>query len=269
MDFLRYAIVYGDNGHFAIGLSVDDSDPELTHLVRRADGFDRACHAIPQVRDWISQAEPLTPVMGFGGIRNRWFGSTHRGQPLALGLLHAGDSARETNPFYGKGCSAALVSAHLVADALLTTRDPAERGRLYARRMHAELHPYHELAIATDRMFRARAQAARGARVPLAYRIIGQFYVTFAVPAAFEDAQVARTLLGLQHMRRPYSMRAKLNLIGRMVYLALRRLPKRAGVAPLALPQRSQFVALSPEIQVGGDASAPRSTPTHADTTNS
>jgi 2-polyprenyl-6-methoxyphenol hydroxylase-like FAD-dependent oxidoreductase len=231
MDFLRFAIVYGETGHFAIGLSVDDSDAQLTQLVRRPEGFERVCRTIPQVRDWVTNAQPLTKVLGFGDIENRWVDATQRGRPLALGLLHAGDSARETNPFYGKGCTAALVSAHLVADVLHHTRDPGERGRLY------------DFSVATDRMFRARSLATRGGRVPLAHRLIGHAYLTLVVPAAFEDAQVARTLLGIQHMRSPSSLQARLALAARMLYLALRRLPRRARAPKLLLPQRSEFVA--------------------------
>jgi 2-polyprenyl-6-methoxyphenol hydroxylase-like FAD-dependent oxidoreductase len=246
MDFLRFAIVYGEDGHFAIGLSIEESDTELTQIVKRAEGFQRICHAIPQIRDWVAQAEPLTPVMGMGEIRNRWTETTRGGKPLALGLLHAGDSARETNPFYGRGCSAAFVSAHLVADVLRESRDPLVRGRTFAARMRRELLPYYELSVATDRMFRARAMAARGSRASLAQRMIAHGYITLAVPAAFEDAKVARMLLGIQHMRSPYGVLAKFKLIARMLYLFARRVRKREKPAPFVPPQRSQFITVPP-----------------------
>jgi 2-polyprenyl-6-methoxyphenol hydroxylase-like FAD-dependent oxidoreductase len=247
MDFLRFAIIYGEDRHFAIGFSIDESDAELVQMIKRADGFDRVCRAIPQLNDWIEKADPCTPVMGMGEIRNRWTHSMNGGRPLVLGLLHAGDSVHETNPFYGRGCSAALVDAHLLADALLASRDPIERARAFAAGVRAQLLPYYDVSVAADRMFKARSQAARGLPVPLAQRIVGHVYLTLAVPAAFEDAHVARVLLGIQHMRRPYSALAGLKLIARMLYLAVRRLTKRTKPVATTLPQRSQILALPRE----------------------
>jgi 2-polyprenyl-6-methoxyphenol hydroxylase-like FAD-dependent oxidoreductase len=247
LDFLRFAIIYGEGGHFAIGFSVDESDTELVQMIKRAEGFERVCHAIPQLKDWVEKADPLTAVMGMGDIRNRWTHSSDRGRPLVLGLLHVGDSAHETNPFYGRGCSAALVDAHLVAAALLASSDPLERARTFAERVRIELLPYYDVSVAADRMFQARSMAARGLRVPLSQRLVAHAYLTLAVPAAFEDASVARALLGIQHMRKPYGVLTGLRLMARMLYLAVRRLGKQAKPAPAILPQRSQIMLLPRE----------------------
>lgn len=242
LDFLRYAIVYGERGHFAIGFSVDDTDAELERAVKRADGFERVCQAIPQVRDWVENAVALTPVMGMGDMHNCWIDFTTRGRPLALNLLHAGDSASVTNPFYGRGCSAALLSTHLLAEALLATRDPLERARLFSARVRAELLPYYDISVAADRMFQARSAASRGLPVSLANRIIGHGYVTLAVPAAFEDAGVARALLAIQHMHGSQSLLRKLKLVARMLYLAVRRIGRRARPLAAPLPQRGEII---------------------------
>ena len=244
IDFLRYAIVYGEDGHFAIGFSVAEDDDELIRMIRRAEGFDGICDVIPQLRDWVTKADALTPVMGMGNIRNRWIEWADGKRPLVLGLLHAGDSARETNPFYGRGCSAAFVDAHLVAEALLASRDPAQRARSFAARVRAELRPYYEIAVRADLMFQARSLSARGFPISIAHRLIGHAYFTLAVPAAFEDAGVARVLLGVQHMRPPRGVLTALRLLGRMLYLALRRVLRRSKPAsPLSLPLRSQILA--------------------------
>jgi 2-polyprenyl-6-methoxyphenol hydroxylase-like FAD-dependent oxidoreductase len=236
LDFLRYAIVYGEDRHFAIGFSIAESDTELIQTMKRAHGFERVCAAIPQVSDWVAHADPLTPVMGAGDIRNRWIHWADRGKPKVLGLLHAGDSARETNPFYGRGCSAAFVEAHLVADALLASSDPAVRARHFALAVRAELQPYYELAISTDRLFEARSNAARGQSISLYDRLVAGAYLKLAVPAAFEDHQVARKLLGVQHMRRPLTVLAGAKLVSRMCVLALRRLLGRSKPISWSLP---------------------------------
>jgi 2-polyprenyl-6-methoxyphenol hydroxylase-like FAD-dependent oxidoreductase len=244
LDFLRFAIVYGENGHFAVGFSIAESDDELMQRVRRAEGFDQVCHAIPQVKDWISQADPITPVMGVGDIRNRWIHWADGHRPFVLGLLHAGDSARETNPFYGRGCSAAFVDAHLVAEALLASRDPRQRARIFAASVRRELRPYYELSVATDRMFRARSLAARGLPVSVLERVSAQAYLSLAVPAAFEDQQVARTLLGVQHMRKPLNVLAGCKLMGRLLFLAARRMLRLSKPVPWSLPPpRSHILA--------------------------
>ena len=244
MDFLRYAIVYGENGHFAIGFSVAESDSELVQTMKRAEGFERVCAAIPQVRDWVGHAEPLTPVMGAGDIINRWVHWADGGKPLVLGLLHAGDSARETNPFYGRGCSAAFVEAHLVADALLATRDHEERARRFAASVKAELQPYYELAVSTDRLFESRSMASRGLPISLLDRMIAHAYLKLAVPAAWEDRQVARSLMGIQHMRRPYNAIQGMKLFTRMLVLLLRRLARRSQPITWTMPpSRSALLA--------------------------
>ena len=244
LDFLRFAIIYGEHGHFALSFSVAESDHELIQTMKRAEGFERVCRQIPQLKDWVAHAEPLTPVMGLGDIRNRWVHWADRGKPLVLGLLHAGDSARETNPFYGRGCSAAFVEAHLIADALLASRDPAERARRFAAMVRKELQPYYELAVSTDRLFEARSQAARGVPISLDKRMVAHAYLKLAVPAAFEDHGVARSLLGVQHMRRPLGAIAGTKLVLRMLLLALRRWLRRGPTIVWAPPPaRGQLLA--------------------------
>jgi 2-polyprenyl-6-methoxyphenol hydroxylase-like FAD-dependent oxidoreductase len=248
LDYLRFAIVYGEDGHFAISFSIAASDEELKQLVRRADGFDRVAHTIPQVRDWVEHADALTPVMGVGDARNRWVNWADRGRPLVLGLLHAGDSARETNPIYGRGCSTAFVDAHLVAEALAASKDPEQRARWFGARVRAELRPYYELAASTDRLFQARAMASRGLPISPIDRFVGHAYLKLAVPAAFEDHHVARVLLGMQHMRRPSSPLATFALIARMFYLAVRRLFGLGKPLPkIEIPLRKQITALAGE----------------------
>ena len=93
-------------------------------------------------------------------------------------------------------------------------------------------------------MFRARVLAARGERISFEARMTAAAYMALAVPAAFEDATVARGLLGIQHMRPP-SVVAGLGLIARMLYLALRRLWRGKKIAPLTIrPPRSQVIAV-------------------------
>jgi 2-polyprenyl-6-methoxyphenol hydroxylase-like FAD-dependent oxidoreductase len=248
MDFLRFAIVYEEDGRFAIGFSIAEDDVELAGRIKRADGFDRVCHAIPQIRQWVAEAEPLTPVMGVGNIQNRWVHWAERGTPSVLGLLHAGDTARETNPFYGRGCSAAFLEAHLVADALRATRSPEKRARMFAASVRRELRPYYEIALKTDRMFQARSMAARGAPLSAGQRMTANAYLRFVVPAVFEDHAVARSLLGVQHMRRPYGLLTVLALFARLSYLAARRVAR--GVSPVRTsmpPPRSEIMALPQE----------------------
>jgi hypothetical protein len=153
---------------------------------------------------------------------------------------------RETNPFYARGCSAAFLEAHLVADALRATRSPQKRAERFAASVRSELRPYYEFALRTDRMFQARSLAARGSRLSASQRLAANAYLRFVVPAAFEDQTVARSLIGVQHMRRPYTLFTALALFARLMYLAVRRISRRVEPVRVSLPPpRSEIMELA------------------------
>ncbi len=52
------------------------------------------------------------------GLLNKWSDYVVDGEPAAIGLVPVGDAVLCTNPLYGRGCSTAYWSAHLLATAV-------------------------------------------------------------------------------------------------------------------------------------------------------
>ena len=92
------------------------------------------------------------------------------------------------------------------------------------------------------------SDAARGASLSASERMTANAYLRFVVPAVFEDHAVARSLLGVQHMRRPYGVLTVLALFARLLYLAVRRVGRGVSPVPASVPpQRGEIMALPQE----------------------
>jgi len=120
LGYLKFGVFIGDSRTFSITLAVPDNDPELRKLLSDPDRFDDAARLLAPAAAWLDgRAEPITPdVHVMAGLVNRWRELVPNGEPAALGLVGVGDAVLCTNPLYGRGCSTAFWSAHLLADAI-------------------------------------------------------------------------------------------------------------------------------------------------------
>ncbi len=102
---------------------------------------------------WLDgRAEPITDqVHVMAGLLNRWREYVVDGRPLALGVFPIGDALMCTNPLYGRGCSTAFWSAHLLGEALAANPDdPLAQAQAYDAAVRAELRPWYRATVLQD-----------------------------------------------------------------------------------------------------------------------
>jgi flavin-dependent dehydrogenase len=107
-----------------------------------------------------------------------------------------------TNPLYGRGCSFAAVSAHLLLDALESSADPGQRLLRYRADIERELRPYYDVMRQADRSAIKRAKAALlpEARPSLRGKIVKSFMEDGIAIAMRTDLDLMRAFLKGFHM---------------------------------------------------------------------
>jgi flavin-dependent dehydrogenase len=140
-----------DNGFFSVTFGFDMQDLSLRRELRRQREFHQACETIPQVTQWVRRADAVTDVFATGGLRNSWRTYVAAGKALVCGFFAIGDALAHTNPGYGAGCSWAAEHAHVLAEALERTADPAERAFLFDQHVRDEAYPFYSFMAASDR----------------------------------------------------------------------------------------------------------------------
>jgi 2-polyprenyl-6-methoxyphenol hydroxylase-like FAD-dependent oxidoreductase len=201
LDYVKYAIFYAEHGHFAVAFACAEQERDLLDNLRRPEGFDTMCRQIPVLRAWIDRSEPVTKVLGASKISNRW--TRLAAKSGVTGFFFLGDAAFEANPIYGRGCAAAFIQSHLLAQVLVSESDPERRVELFDARLQAELLPYHDVSVKSDQLFHTRANRARGGPVSVRDRLRLYAYEKLLVPAVFADLIVAREILNVMSMGRP------------------------------------------------------------------
>lgn len=163
LDHLKFGVFPGDDRTFSITLAAHAGDDEMRRLLLEPATFLRVAGSIPATAAHVEpdRAEPITGVEVMARLLNRRRRFLDDdGVPTVLGLHAVGDAHTCTNPLYGRGCSLAMVQAHLLADALDEHGDDHDaRARAYEATSRREITPWYKAAVAQDRM--ARAQVAR------------------------------------------------------------------------------------------------------------
>jgi 2-polyprenyl-6-methoxyphenol hydroxylase-like FAD-dependent oxidoreductase len=214
LGWVKIAVFPGDADTFSITVGAPVDDPGLKELAdpRR---FERFVTAFPRVAAWRARgvSAPIggkdTPVLVMGQLRNRLRRFVDGEGPLAPGLLVVGDAAYHSNPIYGRGCAQALVQAALLDEAVgRHPHDPIAAARLLHRLSEAQLRPFWDAAVASDRRSRGDRRAVPPGN-PLAYLAVmaqeafGWFLERGMLPATRVDPVVFRGLLRVFHMLEP------------------------------------------------------------------
>jgi 2-polyprenyl-6-methoxyphenol hydroxylase-like FAD-dependent oxidoreductase len=235
LGWVKIAVFPGDADTFSItvGAPVDDAGLKELADPRR---FERFVTAFPQIAPWRARgvSAPIagkdTLVLVMGQLRNRLRRFVDAEGPLAPGLLVVGDAAYHSNPIYGRGCSQALVQAALLDQAVgRHPRDPVAAARLLHRLSEAQVRPFWDAAVASDRRARGDRRAAPPGN-PLAYLTLmaqeafGWFLERGMLPATRVDPVVFRGFLRVFHMLEPPER------LARDPELVLRSLPMLARV---------------------------------------
>jgi 2-polyprenyl-6-methoxyphenol hydroxylase-like FAD-dependent oxidoreductase len=252
LDFLGYATFYAEHGTFALTFGCPVDEKELAAAMHRPEGFEALCRQLPVLERWIDAAEPTTKVLGAGLFENRWTRYGAAGGNKLLGFFACGDSYVETNPMYGRGCSAAFMEAHVLASVLMSVTDPDARARRYYETAGAMLKPYYDLSIATDRMYHMRARMSRGAPLTLGERVLNWGYEAAWMPAVESNLVVAREMVKSAQMREMSSAATRLAVVLQLVLALLRTLFGGQRAPDAVTPRRIELLHRLPAHQDDG-----------------
>jgi 2-polyprenyl-6-methoxyphenol hydroxylase-like FAD-dependent oxidoreductase len=204
LEYMKFGVFPGDNGCFSITLCVPEIEEELRKKVVDPATFDAVCARLPGLQPWVDPrtATPISRVFGMGDLSSRWRDFAPGGKAAVLGVFAVGDSLVRSNPLYGRGCSFAAVSAHLLRDALQMFEDPAARAEAYQRRIGAELRTYFNSMRDQDRgaIRRARAALTPGYQPSLKGKLTRAFLEDGVAIAIRSDVDLLRAALRGFHM---------------------------------------------------------------------
>jgi 2-polyprenyl-6-methoxyphenol hydroxylase-like FAD-dependent oxidoreductase len=213
LGWVKLAIFPGDSGTFSITIGTPVADEALKEL-QDPEAFERFLKAFPSIAPWRARGVsrpidgPTTPVRVMGRLRNRRKVFVDRDGPLATGLFVVGDAAYHSNPIYGRGCPMALMQATFLDQAIARhPRDPIAAARHLHRSNEAEVRPFWDAAVVSDRrMLREGRREVDALANPKAFlvsaaeRLFGLFLERGVLPATRVDPVVFRSLLRIFHM---------------------------------------------------------------------
>jgi 2-polyprenyl-6-methoxyphenol hydroxylase-like FAD-dependent oxidoreductase len=204
LGYIKYGVFVADNRHFSVTLALPEIETELRMAVMKPEVFDAICAAIPGCGRWTetSVAEPASPVYAMGNLVSTWRTTVKDGKPQVLNFFAIGDAAVRTNPLYGRGCSAGVVHAHILKDALDATRDPVARALLVETNTRNALRSYYDTMVKQDQQSirRARNERDPSYKPKLRARIVKSFVEDAVTPAARGDIAVSRASSRAFHM---------------------------------------------------------------------
>lgn len=148
LGYLGFATFPGDNGTFAVTLSVPTGSPEW-HVLKDAAPFEACVASIAALRLWVGAdgVEPITDVLAMAGLRNT---IRHYDATSTIGLVPAGDAYCHTDPVLALGLSFALMHAAALVTALRDHADLGDVCAAYAAATRPELRERYELITAVD-----------------------------------------------------------------------------------------------------------------------
>jgi 2-polyprenyl-6-methoxyphenol hydroxylase-like FAD-dependent oxidoreductase len=243
LDYLWYGTFYAEDGHFAVAFACPLDEKELAATIRSEAGFDAVCRQIEVLEHWTGLADVTSKVLGAGRFENRWFRYGGRGGLRLEGFFAVGDALAQTNPMYGRGCSASFVQAHALAEVLGECGDPVERARRYDERTRTLLKQHFDFCVVGDRMYLARAQRARGLGMPLRDRVIDYLYVHAWMPAMRHSLLVAKEFVKAMQMREISSFSLRMRMTLHILLAWIKSWFKNEKAPPLAIgPRREQLL---------------------------
>ena len=259
LEYLKFGVFPGDNGCFSITLCVPEIEEELRKKIVDPATFDAVCAALPGLTPWVDPvtATPISRVFGMGDLHSLWRDLAPGGKAAVLGFFPVGDSHVRSNPLYGRGCSFAAVSAHLLRDAVQMFSEPGARLEAYQRRVTAELRPYHDVMRDADRgaIRRARQGLTPGYQPSLKSRLTKRFLEDGVAVAVRSDVDLFRAALrGFHMLEDPQAwLKRPKNLAKVMGYWARGRARNAEAYRPRGGPEREEMLrglGLSPELDV-------------------
>jgi 2-polyprenyl-6-methoxyphenol hydroxylase-like FAD-dependent oxidoreductase len=154
-DSVSVLTLPGDNGTWSVVLTTASRDRRLRAL-RDPDRWDAALARYPLVAHW-RDGEPITGVDVMAGLEDRYRRLVAGGDPVATGVVAAGDAWACTNPSLGRGASIGLVHACALRDVLRevgadgVSGDPDKLARRFDEVTAAVTEPLYRATLWLDR----------------------------------------------------------------------------------------------------------------------
>jgi 2-polyprenyl-6-methoxyphenol hydroxylase-like FAD-dependent oxidoreductase len=182
----------GDGDTWSVTVLGAAGDQPLKRL-RHVDAWTAVVKACPLQAHWL-EGEPITGIVGMGGIVDRYRRLAGNGRPAATGVALLADACACTNPSLGRGMALGLRHAQLLRDTL-REEEPGRFAEAWDAATEAELTPWYRSTVQQDRERLREIDALRhGLDRP---RPAGREAAVRAavMPAAMRDADVFRAML--------------------------------------------------------------------------
>ncbi len=254
LGYVKYGTFVGDNRTFSVTLAVPSQDDELRRRLSDPDVFDTAARSLTATAPWLDgRAVPLMPdVHMMARLLNKWSDYVVDSEPVAIGLVPIGDAAVCTNPLYGRGCSIAYWSAHLLTLAIdQHPDDPRGIALAYDEALRAEIHPWYRASVEQDREARRVAAAMLVGEDPYAdasdpRSITRSIFKDGLAPALRVDPVVLRGFFRNFNLLTPPDALLADADFGARVFAVLERRHELPPPSPLGPDTREEFLALLP-----------------------
>jgi 2-polyprenyl-6-methoxyphenol hydroxylase-like FAD-dependent oxidoreductase len=254
LGYLKYGVFVGDNNTFSVTLATPTNDDQLRKMLADPKVFDECARQLVATAPWLDgRATPITEqVHAMAGLLNRWREYVVDGSPVATGVLPVGDAVLCTNPLYGRGCSTAFWSAHLMADAVAAhADDPLAMTLAYDAALRTEIFPFYKSGVEQDREARRVAAALMAGEDPDGdssdpRTFMRSVFREGLLPAMRTDAVVLRAFFrGLNLLSTPDAMAQNADVSAR-VLAAWQDRENRPPEEALGPKQRAELLALLP-----------------------
>lgn len=254
LGYVKYGTFVGDNRTFSITLAIPTDDDELRRRLADPAAFDAAARSLPATAAWLDgRAEPITPdVHLMAGLLNKWSDYVVDDEPAAIGLVPVGDAVLCTNPLYGRGCSTAYWSAHLLATAAAEHGDDTSAIAVaYDRALRAEIHPWYRSSVEQDREARRVAAALLAGEDPYADASDPRTFTRSVLrdglaPALRRDQVVLRAFVRNLNLLSPPDALLTDPDFGARIFAVLQTKDQRPPEAPLGPATRDEFLDALP-----------------------
>ncbi len=249
LGYIKFGVFAADNRHFSITLAVPEIEEKLRTAAVDPKVFDAICAKIPGAGRWIEpqRAEPVTKVFGMGNLFNVWRHFVKEGEPVVLNFFAVGDASVRTNPLYGRGCSSAVMHAHILGDVLEQTADARQRAIEFDKRSRQALRPFWDAIVKQDlgAIRRAYNEQKPGYKPRWKARWIKSFAEDAIGPATRSNLGVYRAIMKTFHMlETPTTWLKQPVIVFRvLVTWATPKRFKRALYPPKLGPERAEMLS--------------------------
>jgi flavin-dependent dehydrogenase len=226
----------GDDDTWSVTVLGAAGDRPLKRL-RKVEAWTAVVRACPLQAHWL-EGEPITGVLGMGGIVDRYRRLGVAGGPAPTGVALLGDACACTNPSLGRGMALGLRHARLLRDTLREA-EPDRFAASWDAATEAELTPWYRNSVEQDRERLREIERLRdGLEVPPPADRRADVRAAL-MPAAMCDPDVFRAMLAERCCLGSPAALDEPRLAERVLGLA-----RDAEPAPLAGPDREQLLAL-------------------------